>query len=246
VVSFFALSFYDVLAMRSVAKEKVPDKIAGLAGASGNAISNLLELFYLKGRGARDMSFTDLGFELPEVRLLGSLSEGLCATSDRVTAVDGERIIRLVAHHVGAEVHAAAPRISAELPETGERFEGLLPPLVTAPTFAIRKPAIAVFTLGDYVSAGIISATQADALRTAVASRCNILVTGGTSTGKTALANALLAEVAKTEYRVVLIEDTLHIDAAVEDMRDRRRRGVCRPQSGRALADQPAPVVVSG
>lgn len=59
------------------------------------------------------------------------LSEGLCATSDRVTAVDGERIIRLVAHHVGAEVHAAAPRISAELPETGERFEGLLPPLVT-------------------------------------------------------------------------------------------------------------------
>jgi hypothetical protein len=130
VVSFFALSFYDVLAMRSVAKEKVPDKIAGLAGASG-AISNLREIFYLKGRGARDMSFTDLGFELPEVRLLGSLSEGLCATSDRVTAVDGERIIRLVAHHVGAEVHAAAPRISAELPETGERFEGLLPPLVT-------------------------------------------------------------------------------------------------------------------
>ncbi|WP_282128862.1 hypothetical protein [Roseobacter litoralis] len=74
VVSFFALSFNGVLAMRSVAKGKVPDKIAGLGGASGNAISNLLELFYLKGRGARGMSFTDLGFELPEVRLLGRLT----------------------------------------------------------------------------------------------------------------------------------------------------------------------------
>tara|TARA_R110000787_G_scaffold51589_4_gene122111 strand:+ start:789 stop:1088 length:300 start_codon:yes stop_codon:yes gene_type:complete len=72
-VSFFALSFYDVLAMRSVAKGKVPDKIAGLARASGNAISNLLELFYLKGHAARGMSFTDLGFELPEIRLLGRL-----------------------------------------------------------------------------------------------------------------------------------------------------------------------------
>jgi type IV secretion system protein VirB11 len=49
-------------------------------------------------------------------------------------------------HHVGAEVHARAPRVSAELPESGERFEGLLPPVVTSPTFAIRKPAVAVFT----------------------------------------------------------------------------------------------------
>ena len=62
---------------------------------------------------------------------------------------DGERIVRLVAHHVGAEVHADAPRVSAELPETGERFEGLLPPVVAAPAFAIRKPAVAVFTLDD-------------------------------------------------------------------------------------------------
>tara|TARA_R110000850_G_scaffold49695_7_gene122429 strand:- start:4081 stop:5061 length:981 start_codon:yes stop_codon:yes gene_type:complete len=155
----------------------------------------------------------------PDGRLwVDRLSEGLCATSDRVTAVDGERIIRLVAHHVGAEVHAAAPRVSAELPETGERFEGLLPPVVTAPTFAIRKPAIAVFTLGDYVSAGIMAATQADALRTAVASRCNILVAGGTSTGKTTLTNALLAEVAKTEDRVVLIEDTRELQCAAPNL----------------------------
>ena len=114
----------------------------------------------------------------------------------------------LVAHHVGAEVHAASPRVSAELPETGERFEGLIPPVVAAPAFAIRKPAVAIFTLDDYVAAGIMSFDEADALRRAVKRRRNILVAGGTSTGKTTLVNALLAEVAKTSDRVVLIEDT--------------------------------------
>jgi type IV secretion system protein VirB11 len=67
------------------------------------------------------------------------LSEGLADTGERLSAADGERIVRLVAHHVGFEVHARSPRVSAELPETGERFEGLLPPVVAAPTFAIRK-----------------------------------------------------------------------------------------------------------
>ena len=62
-----------------------------------------------------------------------------------------------------------APRVSAELPETGERFEGLLPPVVAAPAFAIRKPAVAVFTLDDYVAAGIMTSEQAEALRAAVA-----------------------------------------------------------------------------
>jgi P-type conjugative transfer ATPase TrbB len=137
-------------------------------------------------------------------RLLG----GLADTGERLAAADGERIVRLVAHHVGAEVHAARPRVSAELPETGERFEGLLPPVVTAPTFAIRKPAVAVFTLDDYVAAGIMTGAQAETLRKAVRERRNILVAGGTSTGKTTLTNALLAEVAKTTDRVVLIEDT--------------------------------------
>jgi len=116
--------------------------------------------------------------------------------------------VRLVAHHVGSEVHAGSPRVSAELPETGERFEGLLPPVVAAPAFAIRKPAVAVFTLDDYVAAGIMTSGQAEALRTAVVARKNIMVAGGTSTGKTTLTNALLAEVAKTADRVVLIEDT--------------------------------------
>ena len=155
----------------------------------------------------------------PDGRLwIDRLSEGLSDTGERLSPADGERIVRLVAHHVSVEVHAGAPRVSAELPETGERFEGLLPPVVAAPTFAIRKPAVAVFTLDDYVTAGIMSGRQAETLRQAVASRANILVAGGTSTGKTTLTNALLAEVAKTGDRVVIIEDTRELQCAAPNL----------------------------
>ncbi|HTO63449.1 MAG TPA: ATPase, T2SS/T4P/T4SS family, partial [Bradyrhizobium sp.] len=122
----------------------------------------------------------------PDGRLwVDRLTEGLTDTGERLSAADGERIVRLVAHHVGTEVHPASPRVSAELPETGERFEGLIPPVVAAPAFAIRKPAVAVFTLDDYVAAGIVTADQAAILRGSVAERRNVLVAGGTSTGKT-------------------------------------------------------------
>ena len=155
----------------------------------------------------------------PDGRIwIDRLSEGLADTGERLSAADGERIVRLVAHHVGVEVHARSPRVSAELPESGERFEGLLPPVVAAPVFAIRKPAVAVFTLDDYVSAGIMSADQAATLRAAVTARANILVAGGTSTGKTTLTNALLAEVAKSADRVVIIEDTRELQCAASNL----------------------------
>jgi P-type conjugative transfer ATPase TrbB len=155
----------------------------------------------------------------PDGRLwIDRLSGGLSDTGERLSAADGERIVRLVAHHVGAEVHSGRPRVSAELPETGERFEGLLPPVVAAPAFAIRKPAVAVFTLQDYVAAEIMSVDQAAILRRAVVDRRNILVAGGTSTGKTTLTNALLAEVSKTSDRVVLIEDTRELQCAAPNL----------------------------
>src|SRR5690606_11493157 len=77
-----------------------------------------------------------------------------------------------------------------------------------------RKPAVAVFSLDDYVTADIMTGAQADILRRAVVDRKNILVAGGTSTGKTTLTNALLAEVAQTSDRVVLIEDTRELQCA--------------------------------
>jgi len=155
----------------------------------------------------------------PDGRLwIDRLAGGLSDTGKRLSAQDGERIVRVVAHHVGAEVHPGSPRISAELPVHGERFEGLLPPIVAAPTFAIRKPAVAIFTLTDYVKAGIVTAGQAEFLREAVAQRRNILVAGVTSTGKTTLVNALLAEVAGTADRVILIEDTRELQCRAPNL----------------------------
>jgi type IV secretion system protein TrbB len=155
----------------------------------------------------------------PDGRLwIDRLAGGLEDTGCRVAAADAERIVRLVAHHVGVEVHAGSPRVSAELPESGERFEGLVPPVVAAPCFAIRRPAVAVFTLPDYVAAGIMSVRQAEILRAAVLERKNVLVAGGTSTGKTTLVNALLAEIAKTGDRIVLIEDTRELQCTAPNL----------------------------
>jgi len=179
-----------------------------LRTALGPAISNLLQ----------DPSVVEVMLN-PDGRLWADrLSEGLTDTGERLSAADGERIVRLVAHHVGAEVHSRAPRVSAELPETGERFEGLLSPVVAAPAFAIRKPAVAVFTLDDYVAADIMTGVQAEVMRRNVVRRANILVAGGTSTGKTTLTNALLAEVAKTSDRVVIIEDTRELQCAAPNV----------------------------
>ncbi|WP_425291654.1 P-type conjugative transfer ATPase TrbB [Aminobacter anthyllidis] len=179
-----------------------------LRTALGSAIAGFLE----------DPSIVEVMLN-PDGRLwIDRLSGGLEDTGCTLSVDDGERIIRLVAHHVGTEVHSGNPRVSAELPETGERFEGLLPPVVAAPAFAIRKPAVAVFTLDDYVATRVMTTHQATALRQAVAARANILVAGGTSTGKTTLTNALLAEVAKTSDRVVLIEDTRELQCAAPNL----------------------------
>lgn len=144
------------------------------------------------------------------------LDRGLEPTDKRLTPAQAERIIRLVAHHVGAEVHRGSPRVSAELPGSGERFEGLLPPVVAEPVFSIRRPASLPLALADYVAAGTMSAIAATYLAGAVQERANILVAGGTSTGKTTLTNALLAIAAASDDRIVLIEDTreLRCDAA--------------------------------
>lgn len=142
---------------------------------------------------------------------------GRSDTGELLGPAQAERIIRLVASHIGQECHGGRPVVSAELPETGERFEGLLPPVAAAPCFSIRKPAKLLYTLLDYTQAQIMTPPQAKMLAGAVASAKNIVVVGGTSSGKTTLVNALLAEAAKCGDRVILIEDTRELHCAAED-----------------------------
>ena len=134
-----------------------------------------------------------------------------------LASADTERIIRIVAAHIRTEAHTGSPIVSAELPETRERFEGLLPPIVAAPCFSIRKPAGLTFRLRDYVGTGIMTEDQAQALKQAVIARRNILIAGGTSSGKTTLANALLAEIAAMGERVIILEDTRELRCEAED-----------------------------
>ncbi|MEI9996774.1 MAG: P-type conjugative transfer ATPase TrbB [Rhizomicrobium sp.] len=148
---------------------------------------------------------------------LDRLGEGRIDTRVRLGAAEVERIIRMVASHIRLEVHGGNPIVSAELPESGERFEGLLPPVSSAPCFSIRKPAAKIYTLEDYVSDRILLPAQADLMKRAVHDRKNILVAGGTSSGKTTFANALLAEMATRDERVILIEDTRELQCAAPD-----------------------------
>lgn len=145
------------------------------------------------------------------------LSSGRAPLDVKLSEADGERIIRLVAAHVGAEVHRAQPLLTAELPETGERFEGILPPAAPGPAFALRKRAVGVIPLERYVADGMMTMQQAEFLCRAVRDRQNILIAGGTSSGKTTLANALLAEIATTGDRVLVLEDTIELQCAAHD-----------------------------
>ena len=153
---------------------------------------------------------------------LDRLETGRCETGIIIDCARTERIIRLVASHARIEAHGSSPIVSAELPPlgddiAGERFEGLLPPVAPGPCFAIRKPARRIHGLADYVSDGIIGKELAGLLARSVAERRNILIAGGTSSGKTTLANALLAELARCDERVILIEDTRELQCTARD-----------------------------
>ncbi len=133
-------------------------------------------------------------------------------------ASETERAIRLIASLTGSEATRERPIVSAELPPHGERFEGVLPPVAKGPCFAIRKPASRIMRLSEYVADGVMTAEQQSLLEVAIRARANIIVAGGTGSGKTTLANALLAEIAELDQRVVILEDTRELQCAAEDV----------------------------
>lgn len=128
-------------------------------------------------------------------------------------------IIGSVAHALQSEADDEQPIISGELPIGGHRFEGLLPPVVSGPSFTIRRRASRLIPLDDYVKHKIMTAAQVSVLRSAIASRMNIVISGGTGSGKTTLANAVIAEIVANapDDRIVILEDTAEIQCAAEN-----------------------------
>lgn len=150
--------------------------------------------------------------------ILDRSGEGRRDSGATLSAEARERVIRLIADYVGEAVTREDPRLSGVLPGTGERFQGLLPPVAPAPAFSIRKRPAVIWTLDDYVRDGVMSEGQAAILRAAAKDRLNILVSGGTGSGKTTLANAVLAEPAFAGDRVFLVEDTPELQCSAWDV----------------------------
>lgn len=134
--------------------------------------------------------------------------------------VRAKMVIETVASMLDTSITKENPIISGELPLDGSRFEAQIPPIVESPTFAIRKKALLIFTLDDYVAKGIMTERQKDLLIDAVKTRKNILISGGTGTGKTTLANAVLHAVSEEtpEHRVVVIEDTRELQVSAPNV----------------------------
>ena len=155
----------------------------------------------------------------PDGRLfIERLGHGIAAVGEMSSAA-AEIVIGSVAHALQSQADDEQPIISGELPIGGHRFEGLLPPIVSRPTFTIRRRASRLIPLDDYVSSKIMTARQADVIRNAIESRLNILISGGTGSGKTTLANAVISEIvqAAPDDRIVILEDTAEIRCVAEN-----------------------------
>jgi P-type conjugative transfer ATPase TrbB len=136
------------------------------------------------------------------------ISEPMAATDARMSTADAFRMLQLVANAMNTEITAARPSLAALIPGWETRLQAMIPPVVSAPVFTIRKPPRKVFTLDNYVERQIVSSGQADLIRRAVRDRSNILVGGSTGSGKTTLTNAILNEIATaTQDRLYIVED---------------------------------------
>ena len=132
-----------------------------------------------------------------------------------------EAIIGTVAAAIGTVADRYHPIIEGELHFNRIRFEGLMPPIVEAPSIALRKPAQVLYTLADYVRDGIIKASWATVLSDAIANKQSVAIAGVTGSGKTTLAAALLNEMverADPADRYVVLEDAREIQCRAENV----------------------------
>lgn len=134
-------------------------------------------------------------------------------------AAQAEAVIKTVAGYHGKEITRFNPIVEGEFPLDNSRFAGQLPPVVTAPTFAIRKKVVAILTLHQYVESGVLSPGHCRVIREAVREHHNILVIGGTGSGKTTLINAIIHEMVQSDpdERIVILEDTGEIQCAAQN-----------------------------
>jgi P-type conjugative transfer ATPase TrbB len=128
----------------------------------------------------------------------------------KMTTTKAEAIMSTLASITGKIIHTKTPDLECQIPKYGHRFTGVIPPASDFPAFCIRKHSPKIFTLDDYVRQGVMEESSKETITRWINRKFNILIAGGTNTGKTTLANAILYEINRQfpNERIVIIEDT--------------------------------------
>ena len=140
---------------------------------------------------------------------------------DELSAIQSDSIVTTVATLTDNTVTKASPEFQCAFPLCGSRFQGIIPPAVSQSSFTIRKHSPVVYSLADYVKADIITPEQSEVLAEAIAKKKNILVSGGTASGKTTLTNTLIrvaVETGEPGERFILIEDTRELQCSTDNV----------------------------
>ena len=149
-------------------------------------------------------------------------NRGKVDTGERIAGERVEQFLNAVADLHGLTLDGDTPSIQAELPLErfrGARLQGFRPPMAAGAAFVVRKPPAVIYSLDDYVEKGILPSEGREVLRRAVLERWNVLVAGGTGSGKTTFTNALLKEITDCcpGERVVILEDTVELQCEARD-----------------------------
>lgn len=178
-----------------------------LRSAMGPAVTALLD----------DPTVTELSANSDGHVWIDRVGHGRRDTGELLTPAAVQRILAIVADAKGETIGEGNPSFDAIVPGHGYRFIGTLPPLTPAPTMTIRKKPSRVITLAEYEASRIISASHRAFLELACRERLNLIISGGTGSGKTTLANAVLAVMADTGHRIITIEDTPELQNSAAD-----------------------------
>lgn len=129
--------------------------------------------------------------------------------------IRSQAVLSLVASALDLTVNDHNPIIEGEFPLDGSRFEATFPPIVSNPSFSLRKKASKVFLLEEYVADGVITPDVVPLIEHAVLSRKNLMVVGGTSSGKTTFVNAIIQRIAQLcpSHRLLILEDTAELQS---------------------------------
>jgi len=133
-----------------------------------------------------------------------------------ISPAQGRLILSLTASGLDITVNDRQPIVEGEFPLDGSRFEGTFPPIVgPGPSFSLRKKASKIFTLAEYMAAGSITAPVIEIIHDAVVRRLNVVVVGGTSSGKTTFVNAVIDAIAALtpSHRLIILEDTAELQS---------------------------------